>query len=674
MPDKYTKEQIQEIHSIFANDETFSMLVNSFYSGATKKQQIEIHNLRANILNICNSLLATKDRSYDSPDLTKALTAFRSNALSDATSSKIKENEQAHLLKVAKNLITIVDNFSTKSFKYRSTDDFASSLVANADNATKLNFKKLTAYSALAKKYVATKSGKTYTYSKQESDAIAEVFKKEQIPEDDLKTICTELGNAYDNVCKVDFVQSTAKTNDLKHAGARLGQILLGTLGVIGFSLFLGSTGIGGMPTDGPTAEAVWGFIGSQVAPWAAAGFLTSGAVVGTQRGIAISRNKKIREQIKTKVKNKAKFFEILDKTRPENLQKEDRRENSVEKFVALLKEKNVIVNLEDTNFTTKTLANLLSSTQKKVSSAKTAEKKQKHLEAFKAELASKGIYLKGSKADNNEFLYDLLTRTQSTKSDGNEIDRAIDAFERALKANAADVFESKDFDFNLGLTKKERRANYVRMLDSLDRVKNDKKFMGAPLFSTARRKWLAKKTFNLPNQTTELEYKEKVSTNLSEKNPACEILRIKGAKPKKARTPRKDSSPAVKPTLTPNMTPAFARAEDTRTENKEPPRFTAEDDAHLQDVSDSIADPTIKEDALELDIAGAKFQIEIHKNNTRDHQKDLEMTMAKIKIKLSKMAVQGIKDKPTTLSLTDDDSLTVKITLKEKKGETPKK
>jgi len=49
-----------------------------------------------------------------------------------------------------------------------------------------------------------------------------------------------------------------------------------------------------------------------------------------------------------------------------------------------------------------------------------------------------------------------------------------------------------------------------------------------------------------------------------------------------------------------------------------------------------------------------------------------MKMWLATIKMKISKMAVTGIKGKTTTLSLDDDDSLKVKITLQDKKG--PKK
>lgn len=669
MPDKYSKEQVQEIYDIFANDETYSLMVNTFYSGATKKQINEINNLRANILNLCTGLLSTKVRSFDSPELTAAITNFRKNALSDSTNLNIQEKEKKHLIKVAKNLVTIVDNFSEKAFKYRSTNDFASTLVASADNATKLNFKKLTAYSALAKKYLHKEKGKVYTYSKQENDAIAEVFKKGEVPENDLKTICTELGKAYEAVCKVDFVKSTAKTNDLKHGGHRLAQILLGVAGVLGFTALLGSSAIGGVPTDAPTAEAVWNFIGTQIAPWAAAGLITSGGVVTSQRVIASNRARRTREQIKTKVKNKPLFFELLNRTRPKNLQKEERQETSAQKFISLLKTRNVNVNLQDTQFTEKSLTKLLSSTNRKISMAKTAEKKTKHLEAFKADLASKGIYIKGSKADDNNFLLNLLTETQTKKSDAKGIDAAIARFETALKNNQAEVFESKEFDFNLGLFKKERRANYLRLLDSYDRVEKRKRYMGAPLFSTSRRKWLARKTFNLPNQTTSLQYNDKISTNLSPKNPVCELLKIKGSKIK-ARTPRvTTNSNTQQPILKPSPVPAFARTEDSPESDLS--RVT-QGDEQFQDLADSIADPTIKEDALELDVAGAKFQIEIQKNNVANHEKEMKMWLATIKMKISKMAVTGIKGKTTTLSLDDDDSLKVKITLQDKKG--PKK
>lgn len=659
---KYSQAQVKEIYNTFADDNIYTIIYNSFYNNASKDERKKAAELRSKIIEITRDSTNFKGPNSVAyvEQLDSLLVQYKDGATSIRLSEKYAKKERVNLVNSTKNLLRIVDGLTTNIFKFEDPEKYAKKLVSSSDSKTQMKFSRLQAYTAIAKNLIAKENGKERKYTESEEKSIVTALGKDALKQEyNLRDVYSELNTSYQEVANVDFVKATAKTNYLKRAGVHAKQIILAGVATGAAMFVLGSSVAAGAPVNASFLSTMK-YFATATLPWAGAGLLTVGGYNAIRRAVVNGRARKVREQIRTQIGNKALFFEILNRTRPKALSR-------TENFLYALEDKQKRkINLSDTHFTEKSLSRLLNSTRIKMMFSFTQKRKQAVLESFKIKLAAKGI--RGDLPSDTE-LKGILAENYGGKAKKARIDDAINNLQTELKKNEKALLAAgmTSLNIDLGTFKPYMRKNYMHLLETEDKISRSQKLLGAPMFTTRRKKKLEKERENIIANNN----METINiSNLSAKNPICPILNITGTKARTTRTSVREREPAI-PTQPQIL--AFAHQEEAIDRTQEVINDVAheKDRENFIDIAQRISDANLRKDTAryKFNELNAEFVIAISKSNAIDSKTETAEILANLRRILSKTAKNGIVNETSQYTFGQDaNSVDVSITLKTKK------
>ena len=360
---KYSLAQIREINNLFSNDDVYTQIYNAFYNNASKEKRKNVATLRNKIILRTSDPTAFKgvDAQTAQDELDNLLSLYKNGATTTKLIGKSEKKVQSNLVKSSQNLLKIIHGLTTNVFKFNDPEKYAKKLVNDSDKKTQMKFSELQAYTAITKKLLAQEKGTDYEYSNTEEAHIIEVLGKDSLKKEySLGEIYPKLEQSYYDTANIDFVKATAKTNYLKRSGVHRKQILTALFATGVASAVLGSSVMGSAPVDASFLSTMK-YVGTQILPWAGAGFVTVGGYNTARRLSSRARAEKVRQQVRTQIGNKELFFKILDRTRPAALSKADNLVAAIENTQGKK------IDLNNTHFTQKSLSRLLGITKFKM-------------------------------------------------------------------------------------------------------------------------------------------------------------------------------------------------------------------------------------------------------------------------------------------------------------------